>query len=128
MKKLIACLLALVMAVAAVGAMAEGLTFSWWGGDARHAATQEAVAAFTAATGIAVTNTYSAWSGWEDKMSQYFASDSAFDVNQVNWNWIFSFVDGEGKSKFYDIKITRFEFGLNEKVIDAIYLFNNESH
>ena len=103
MKKLIACLLALVMAVAAVGAMAEGLTFSWWGGDARHEATQKAVEAFTAATGIQVTNTYSAWSGWEDKMSQYFASDSAFDVNQVNWNWIFSFVDGEGKSKFYDI-------------------------
>ena len=103
MKKLIACLLALVMAVAAVGAMAEGLTFSWWGGDARHEATQKAVEAFTAATGIPVTNTYSAWTGWEDKMSQYFASDSAFDVNQVNWNWIFSFVDGEGKSKFYDI-------------------------
>ena len=86
MKKLLACLLMLVMALTAVTATAEGLTFSWWGGDARHAATQEAVAAFTAATGIEVTNTYSAWSGWEDKMSQYFASDSAFDVNQVNWN------------------------------------------
>ena len=43
MKKFIACLLALVMVVAAVGAMAEGLTFSWWGGDARHEATQKAV-------------------------------------------------------------------------------------
>ncbi|MGN0775114.1 MAG: hypothetical protein ACI4MM_00405, partial [Candidatus Ventricola sp.] len=76
MKKLIACLLMLVMALSAVAACAEGLTFSWWGGDARHTATQDAVAAFTAATGIEVTNTYSAWSGWEDKMSQYFASDS----------------------------------------------------
>ncbi|MBQ2833151.1 MAG: carbohydrate ABC transporter substrate-binding protein, partial [Clostridia bacterium] len=85
------------------GAMAEGLTFSWWGGDARHEATQAAVAAFTEATGVTVENTYSAWSGWEDKMSQYFASDSAFDVNQVNWNWLFSFVDGEGKSKMYDL-------------------------
>ncbi|MBQ2990048.1 MAG: carbohydrate ABC transporter substrate-binding protein [Clostridia bacterium] len=103
MKKLIACLLMLVMALTAVAASAEGLTFSWWGGDARHSATQEAVAAFTAVTGVTVENTYSAWSGWEDKMSQYFASDSAFDVNQVNWNWLFSFVDGEGKSKFYDL-------------------------
>lgn len=103
MKKLIACVLTLVLAVSAVGAMAEGLTFSWWGGDARHEATQAAVAAFTEATGVPVENTYSAWSGWEDKMSQYFASDSAFDVNQVNWNWLFSFVDGEGKSKMYDL-------------------------
>lgn len=103
MKKLIACVLTLVLAVSAVGAMAEGLTFSWWGGDARHEATQAAVAAFTEATGVTVENTYSAWSGWEDKMSQYFASDSAFDVNQVNWNWLFSFVDGEGKSKMYDL-------------------------
>ena len=103
MKKLLACLLMLVMALTAVTATAEGLTFSWWGGDARHAATQEAVAAFTAATGIEVTNTYSAWSGWEDKMSQYFASDSAFDVNQVNWNWLFSFTNADGSSKFYDL-------------------------
>ena len=103
MKKFIAVLLTMVMALTAVAAMADGLTFSWWGGDARHEATQKGVEAFTNATGIQVTNTYSAWSGWEDKMSQYFASDSAFDVNQVNWNWLFSFVDGEGKSKMYDL-------------------------
>lgn len=104
MKKFIACLLTMVMALTAVAAMADGsLTFSWWGGDARHEATQQAVEAFTAATGVEVTNTYSAWSGWEDKMSQYFASDSAFDVNQVNWNWIFSFTNADGTSKFYDL-------------------------
>lgn len=104
MKKFLACLLTLALALTAVGAMADGsLTFSWWGGDSRHEATQKAVEAFTAATGIEVTPTYSAWTGWEDKMSQYFASDSAFDVNQVNWNWLYSFVDAEGKSKFYDL-------------------------
>lgn len=104
MKKLIACLLTMVMVLTAVAAMAEGtLTFSWWGGDARHEATQAAVDAFKAATGTEVTCTYSAWSGWEDKMSQYFASDSAFDVNQVNWNWLFSFTNADGSSKFYDI-------------------------
>ena len=87
MKKMIACLLTFALALTAVCAMAEGsLTFSWWGGDSRHEATQQAVEAFKAATGIDVQCTYSAWSGWEDKMSQYFASDSAFDVNQINWN------------------------------------------
>ena len=104
MKKLIACVLTLALALTAVCAMAEGsLTFSWWGGDARHEATQQAVDAFKAATGIDVTCTYSAWSGWEDKMSQYFASDSAFDVNQINWNWLYSFTNADGSSKFYDL-------------------------
>lgn len=104
MKKFIACLLTAVLALTAVAAMAEGsLTFSWWGGDARHEATQAAVDAFKAATGADVVCTYSAWSGWEDKMSQYFASDSAFDVNQVNWNWLFSFTNADGSSKFYDL-------------------------
>ena len=37
MKKMIACLLTLALALTAVCALAEGsLTFSWWGGDARH--------------------------------------------------------------------------------------------
>ena len=59
-------------------------------------------------------------------MSQYFASDSAFDVNQVNWNWIFSFVDGEGKSKFYDINqvadiidLSQFDAGALEQAVRA---------
>ena len=39
MKKMIACLLTLALALTAVCALAEGsLTFSWWGGDARHEA------------------------------------------------------------------------------------------
>ena len=104
MKKMIACLLTFALALTAVCAMAEGsLTFSWWGGDSRHEATQQAVEAFKAATGIDVQCTYSAWSGWEDKMSQYFASDSAFDVNQINWNWLYSFTNADGSSKFYDL-------------------------
>ncbi len=36
-------------------------------------------------------------------MSQYFASDSAFDVNQINWNWLYSFTNADGSSKFYDL-------------------------
>ena len=104
MKKMMACLLTFALALTAVCAMAEGsLTFSWWGGDSRHEATQQAVEAFKAATGIDVQCTYSAWSGWEDKMSQYFASDSAFDVNQINWNWLYSFTNADGSSKFYDL-------------------------
>ena len=103
MKKFIALLLCLALVATSALAMADSITFSWWGGDARHEATQAAVAAFTEQTGIEVSNTYAAWSGWEDKMSQSFAANSAQDVNQVNWNWLYSMVNSDGSSKFADL-------------------------
>lgn len=78
------------------------LTFSWWGGDARHDATIKAVEAFeTKYPGIEVDMTYGAWSGWEDSMATMFATKTAPDVNQINWNWITSYsADG---SAFLDL-------------------------
>ncbi len=68
------------------------LTFSWWGGDARHEATIAAVEAFMQKyPGIKVENTYGAWTGWEDSMATMFATGTAPDVNQVNWNWLTSY-------------------------------------
>lgn len=78
------------------------ISMSWWGGDSRHDATMAAVNKFMEKyPNIKVEMQYAAWSGWEDKMSAAFATDSAADVNQINWNWITSFsADG---SKFYDL-------------------------
>ena len=78
------------------------LTFSWWGGDARHDATIKAVEAFEAKyPGIDVDMTYGAWTGWEDSMATMFATRTAPDVNQINWNWITSYsADG---SAFLDL-------------------------
>ena len=103
MKKFVALLLSVMLVMTSVAALADSITFSWWGGDARHEATQAAVAAFTAKTGIEVETTYAAWSGWEDKMSQAFAANAAQDMNQVNWNWLYSMVNTDGSSKFADI-------------------------
>lgn len=78
------------------------ISFSWWGGDARHEATQNAVKAFMAKyPNITVKTSYSAWDGWEDKMSSQFATGTAPDINQINWNWITSF-SSDG-SAFYDL-------------------------
>lgn len=78
------------------------LTFSWWGGDSRHEATIEAIRAFEEKyPGITVETTYGTWSGWEDSMATMFATKTAPDVNQVNWNWITSYsADG---SAFLDL-------------------------
>lgn len=99
-------------ATAAAPAEAEGLevnttdpitiSMSWWGGDARHDATMAAVNKFMEKyPNIKVDMQYAAWSGWEDKMSAAFSTESAADVNQINWNWITSF-SSDG-SKFYDL-------------------------
>ena len=119
MKKVFATVLSLILVLSLSAALAEStVTFSWWGGDSRHEATIAAVDAFNAANAdIKVVPEYAAWSGWEDKMGQRFASNSAPDVNQINWNWITAFsADG---SKFVDlntmsdiIDLTQFETGL----------------
>lgn len=71
------------------------LTFSWWGGDSRHAATEEAIAAFMEKyPNIKVTAEYGAWTGWEEKQSLNILGGNAADVMQINWNWIESYSQG----------------------------------
>ena len=68
------------------------LTMSWWGGESRHNAYQEALKAFSAEhTTITVNPTFAAWSGWEDTMSTKFAGGVAEDVCQINWNWLYNY-------------------------------------
>ena len=78
------------------------IKFSWWGGDSRHEATINAVNKFMEKyPGIKVETTYGAWTGWEDSMATMFATNTAPDVNQVNWNWLTSYsADG---SAFLDL-------------------------
>ncbi len=71
------------------------LKFSWWGGDTRHAATEEAIKAFQAKyPNITVTPEYGAWNGWEEKQSLNILGGNAADVMQINWNWIESYSQG----------------------------------
>lgn len=81
---------------AAAGGEASGeqveLKFSWWGGDSRHAATEQAIDAFMAKyPNIKVTAEYGAWTGWEEKQSLAILGGNSADVMQINWNWIESY-------------------------------------
>jgi oligogalacturonide transport system substrate-binding protein len=79
------------------------LRFSWWGGDSRHEKTLKALDAFMAKyPNIKVEAEYGAWSGWTEKMSTELVADTAPDVMQVNWNWLYQF-SSDG-SKFADLK------------------------
>ena len=78
--------------VAAPTGDAVELSISWWGGESRHNAYQEAIAAFSEEhTNITVNPTFAAWSGWEDTMSTKFADGVAEDVCQINWNWLYNY-------------------------------------
>ena len=78
------------------------LTMSWWGGESRHNAYQEAIKAFSAEhSSITVNPTFAAWSGWEDTMSTKFAGGVAEDVCQINWNWLYNY-SGNGQT-FIDL-------------------------
>ena len=78
------------------------IKFSWWGGDSRHEATQQAVKAFMEKyPGITVEVNFGAWSDWEAARALEFQSGTAADVNQINQSWINEF-DSDG-SVFLDL-------------------------
>ena len=57
------------------------MTLSWWGGDSRHEAYQNAIKEFQAEhTNITIEPTFAAWSGWEEKMAAAFIAGNAQDV------------------------------------------------
>ena len=100
--------------VEAVGGLSSDpvtLTMSWWGGESRHNAYQEAIKAFSAEhSTITVNPTFAAWSGWEDTMSTKFAGGVAEDVCQINWNWLYNyskngqtFIDLNSVSDYLDL-------------------------
>ena len=104
------------------------MTISWWGGDSRHAAYQDAIKEFQAEhSNITIEPTFAAWSGWEEKMAAAFIAGNAQDVCQVNWNWLYNysadgskFVDLNTVSKFLDL--TQWD----DAAMDACYVANSQ--
>ena len=94
--------------VEAVGGLSSDpvtLTMSWWGGESRHNAYQDAIKAFSAEhSTITVNPTFAAWSGWEDTMSTKFAGGVAEDVCQINWNWLYNY--SKNGQTFIDLNST----------------------
>lgn len=78
------------------------LRVSWWGGDERHNLTLEAIKAFEAKNPeIKIVPEYSGWQGHVEKITTQIVGNTAPDVMQVNWDWLFTFSkNGDG---FYDL-------------------------
>lgn len=78
------------------------LRFSWWGGDERHEPTLEAIRLFEDKNpNIKISAEYGGWQGHQEKVTTQMLGNTAPDVLQVNWNWLWLFSkDGNG---FYDL-------------------------
>ncbi len=89
------------------------ISISWWGGDERHDATNQAIELFeNKYPNIKVEVDYGSWSGWKNKIFDELENNSCTDVIQVNYDWLVTLsYDGSG---FYDL----------EKLDDYINLSN----
>ena len=79
------------------------LSFSWWGNDDRHQATQNAIDAFNAAHAgaIEVTGEPSGFGNLEETFATRYAGGTAADVMTVNYPWVIQYSpNGDG---FYDL-------------------------
>ncbi|MGO3799765.1 MAG: ABC transporter substrate-binding protein, partial [Vibrio casei] len=102
-KQLITTVTALALATMSAGAYAKTeLRMSWWGGNERHQATNDALERFQKANpDISVKAEYTGWDGALTRITTQIAGNTEPDVMQTNLNWmpIFS-KTGEG---FYDM-------------------------
>ncbi|GGB46731.1 sugar ABC transporter substrate-binding protein [Roseibium aquae] len=89
---------------AAVSHAAE-LRMSWWGGDSRHKATQEALKVCGEKHGHTIKPEFTGWSGHLEKVTTQIAGGTEADIMQINWPWLplFSFT-GDGFANLYDYK------------------------
>ncbi|MFI3171087.1 MAG: ABC transporter substrate-binding protein [Eubacteriales bacterium] len=66
------------------------LRFSWWGGDSRHEATIEAVNLYMEQNpNVTIEVEYSGWDGYKEKLVTQLAGNTAADIIQVDYSWIY---------------------------------------
>ena len=90
-------LTALALVLAASAASSADLRMSWWGGDGRHVATQEALKLCGAKFGHVIKPEFTGWQGHGEKVTTQLAGGTEADIMQINWPWLHQFSrDGSG--------------------------------
>lgn len=88
MLRMTTALATLVALTAGSTASAADLRMSWWGGDARHVATQEALKVCGAKYGHTIKAEFGGWSGFQEKFATQMAGRTEADIMQINWPWL----------------------------------------
>ncbi|QUH28342.1 ABC transporter substrate-binding protein [Vallitalea guaymasensis] len=98
------------------------LRFSWWGGEARHEGTLAAIDAYMKENpNIKIEAEYSGWDGYYQKLVTQLAGQTAPDIIQINYNWLYDlrrqgkfFTDPRDLQDIIDIS------GFSQASLDAI--------
>ncbi|WP_029375514.1 ABC transporter substrate-binding protein [Oceanicola sp. S124] len=69
-------------------AQAADLRMSWWGGDSRHEATQEALKVCGEKHGHTIQPEFTGWGGHFEKVATQIAGKTEADIMQINWPWL----------------------------------------
>lgn len=88
MLRMTTALATLVAITAGSTASAADLRMSWWGGDSRHVATQEALKICGEKHGHTIRAEFSGWSGFQEKFATQMAGKTEADILQINWPWL----------------------------------------
>ncbi|MCX2725224.1 ABC transporter substrate-binding protein [Roseibium salinum] len=92
-----ALLTATALATSVSAAQSADLRMSWWGGDSRHQATQEALKVCGEKHGHTIKPEFTGWSGHLEKVTTQIAGGTEADIMQINWPWLPLFsANGEG--------------------------------
>lgn len=88
--KTVKTLMATALATTALGGAlhAAELRMSWWGGDSRHLATQEALKVCGEKHGHTISPEFSGWDGHFQKVATQLAGGTEADIMQINWPWL----------------------------------------
>ncbi|MFC7705479.1 ABC transporter substrate-binding protein [Plastorhodobacter daqingensis] len=93
----------IIAGLAASAAQADSLRMSWWGGDARHAQTQQALAICGEKHGHQIAAEFTGWSGHQERITTQIAGRTEADIMQINWPWLPLFSrDGTGFADLRD--------------------------
>ncbi len=95
------------------------IRFSWWGGDDRHQATNEAIKFWNEIhPEIKIVAEYGGWDGWTEKVSAQLSGGTAPDIMQINYDWLVSFSpDGKG---FYNLNQLESQLDLSQFDSDVL--------
>ena len=104
MKRTATFLTVLAAATALSGlASAAELRMSWWGGDSRHKATQEALKVCGEKYGHTINPEFTGWAGHLEKVTTQIAGGTEADIMQINWPWLPLFsIKGDGFADLRD--------------------------
>nr|WP_272213817.1 ABC transporter substrate-binding protein [Marinicella sp. W31]MDC2879769.1 ABC transporter substrate-binding protein [Marinicella sp. W31] len=93
----------LMAATSMTAANAADLRMSWWGGDSRHLATQEALKYCGDKLGHTISPEFTGWTGHQEKITTQLAGRTEADIMQINWPWLPLFTpNGEGFADLND--------------------------